>query len=71
MVYDSGQEASYEGAVRDLTSITPMKPLGRAAPATSSTRGPKGTPQGTPPSEAANVRTSLGAMGTVGPEPDF
>ena len=70
-VYDPGQDASYEGAVEGLTIIRPIKPLGRAAPATSSTTGPTGAPQGAPPSAAANVRTALGAMGTIGPEPDF
>ena len=70
-VYDPGQEASYEGTVGGLTITRPIKPLGRAAPATSSTTAPTGAPQGTPPSAAAHFRTALGAMGTVGPEPDF
>ena len=33
-VYDTGQEASYEGAVAELTITRPIKPFGRAAPAT-------------------------------------
>ena len=70
-VHDSGQEALYEGAMEGLTITRPIKPLGRAAPATSSTRAPKGAPQGTPPSAATNVGTTLGAMGTIRPEPDF
>ena len=69
--HDLGQEASYEGAVQGLTITRPIKPLGRTAPATSSTTAPTGAPQGTPPSAAAHFRTALGAMGTVGPEPDF
>ena len=60
-----------EGAVEGLTITRPIKPLGRAAPATSNTTGPTGAPQGTPPSAAANVRTAPGAMGTIGTEPDF
>ena len=67
-VYDPGQEASYEGTVEGLTITRPIKPLGRAAPATSSTTCPTGAPQGAPPSAAANVRTTLGAKGTIGPE---
>ena len=59
-----GKEASYEGAVEGLTITRPIKPLGRAAPATSSTTGPTGAPQGNPPSAAANLQTALGAMGT-------
>ena len=70
-VYDPGQEASYEGAVEGLTITRPIKPLARAAPAISSTTGPTGTPPGAPPSAAANVRTALAAMGTIGPEPVF
>ena len=70
-VYDPGQEASYEGAVEGLTITRPIMPLGHAAPATSSTTGPTGAPQGAPPSAAANMRTVLGAMGTIGPQPDF
>ena len=70
-VYEPGQEASYEGAVEGLTITRPIKPLGRAAPATSSTTGPTGAPRGTPPSAAANVRTAPGAMGTIRPEPGF
>ena len=54
-----------------LTITRPIKPLGRAAPATSSTTGPTGAPQGAPSSVEANVRTALGAMGTIGPEPFF
>ena len=50
-VYDPGQEASYEGAVEGLTITYPIKPLGRAAPATSSTTGPTCAPQGTPPAQ--------------------
>ena len=70
-VYDPGQEASYEGAVEGLTITRPSKPLARAAPATSSTTGLTGAAQSAPPSAAANVRTALGAIGTIGPEPDF
>ena len=70
-MYDPGQEATYEGAVEGLSITHPSKPLGRAAPATSITTAPTGAPQGTPPSAAAHFRTALGAMGTVGPEPDF
>ena len=70
-MYDPGQEASYEGAVEGLTISRPMKPLARAAPATSSTTSPTGAAPGAPPNAAANVRTALGAMGTIGPEPDF
>ena len=43
-VYDPGQEASYGGAVEGLTIRRPIKPLGRAAPATSSTTAPTGAP---------------------------
>ena len=43
-VYDPGQEASYEGAVEGLTITRPIKPLGRAAPATGSTTAPTGAP---------------------------
>ena len=54
-----------------LTITRPIKPLGRAAPAASSTTAPTGATQGTPPSGAAHFRTALGTMGTVAPEPDF
>ena len=54
-----------------LTITRPIRPLGRAAPATSSTTAPTGALLGAPPSAAANLRTAVGAMGTVGPEPDF
>ena len=70
-VYDPGPEASYEGALEVLTINRPSKPLARAAPATSSTTSPPAAPPGAPPSAAANGRTALGAMGTIGPEPDF
>ena len=40
-VYDPGQQASYEGAVEGLTITCPIKPLGRSALATSSTRARK------------------------------
>ena len=70
-LYDREQEASYEGAVEGLTISCPIKPLARAAPATSSTTDPTAAPLGAPPSAAANVRTALGAMGTIGPEPVF
>ena len=69
--YDPGQEASYEGAVKGLTITRPIKPLGQAAPATSNTTAPTGAPHDTPPSAAANLRTALGAVGTVRPEPEF
>ena len=69
--YERGQEASYEGAVEGLTITRPIKPLGRAAPATSSTTAPTPPPHGTPPNAAANLRTALGAVGTIGPEPEF
>ena len=69
-VYDPGQEASYEGAVEGLTITCPINPLAWAAPASSSTTGPNSAPPGTPPSAAANVRTALGAMGTIGPKPN-
>ena len=65
------KEASYEGAVEGLTITRPVTPLGRTARATTSTTGPTGAFQGAPPSAAANVRTALGAMGTIGREPDF
>ena len=68
---DPGQEALYQGAVEGLTITRFIKPLARSAPATSSTRAPMGAPQGTSPSAPAHFRTALGAMGTVGPEPDF
>ena len=70
-MYDPGQEASYEGAVEGLTITRPIKPLARADPGTSSTTGLTGAPPGAPPSVAANVRTAVGAMGTIGREPDF
>ena len=70
-VYDPGQEASDEGAVKGLTITRSIKPLGPATPATSSTTAPTGAPQVTLPSAAANVRTPLGAIGTIGPRPDF
>ena len=70
-VYDPGQQASYKGAVEGLTITRPIKPFGQAAPATSSTTAPTGAPQGTPLSAIAHFRTALGAMGTVGLEPDF
>ena len=54
-----------------LTITRPIKPLARAALATNSTTGPTGVPPGAPPSAAANVRTALGAMETIVPEPDF
>ena len=69
--YDPWQEALYEGAVEGLTITRPIKPLCRAARATSSTTGLTGAPQGTPPSAAANVRNALGAMQTIGRQPDF
>ena len=69
-VYDPAREASYEGAVEGLTITRPAQLLARVAPATSSTAGPTGAAPGAPPSASANVRTSLGAMGTIGPEPD-
>ena len=70
-VYDPGQEASYEGAAEGRTITRPAKPLARAAPATSSTTGPTDAAPGAPPSAAAKVGTALGAMGTIGLEPDF
>ena len=70
-VYDPGHEAPYEGAVEGLTITRPAKPFARAAPATSSTTGPTGAAPGAPPTGAANVRTALTAMGTIGPQPDF
>ena len=70
-VIDPGQEASYKGAVEGLPITRPAKPLARAAPATCSTTSPTGAAPGAPPSAAAKVRTALGAMGTIGPEPDF
>ena len=66
-VYDLGQEASYEGAVEGLTITRPIKPLGQAASATSSTTAPTGAPQGCHPSAAVHFRTALGALGTVDP----
>ena len=62
-VYDPGQEASCEAAVECLTITRPIKHLGRAAPATRSTKAPTSAPQGTPPSAATNVRTALGTWG--------
>ena len=70
-LYDPGREGSYEGAVEGLTITRPTKPLARAAPATSSTTGPTSAAPGAPPSATANVQTALGAMGTIGPKPDF
>ena len=70
-VYDPRQEASYEGAVECLTITLPIKPLGRAAPATSSTRCPYRRPRGTPRTATVHFRAQFGAMGTVGPEPEF
>ena len=70
-VYDPRQEASHERAVEGLTITRPIKPLGRAAPTTSSTTVPTGGPHGSAPSAAAHFRTALGAMGTVGPQPDL
>ena len=60
-----GQEASFEGAVEGLTITRPIKPFGR------STTGPTGAPQGTASIATANVRSALGAMGSIGPEPHF
>ena len=54
-----------------LTITRPAKPLARAAPAISGTAGPTGAAPGAPPKAAANVRTALGAMGTIGPKPGF
>ena len=59
-VYEPRRQASYEGAVEGLTITRPIKHLGRAAPATSSTTAPTGGPQGTPPSSAAHFRTAVG-----------
>ena len=59
-LYDPGHEASYEGAVEGLTITRPIKPLGRASPATSSTTAHTVAPKGTPPSAATNLRTALG-----------
>ena len=70
-VYDAGQESSYEGPVEGLTITRPIKPLGRAAPATSCTTAPRGATHGNTPNAAAHFRSTLGAMGTVGPQPDF
>ena len=52
------------------SSPPPIKPLGRAAPATSSTTAPTVAPWGSPPSAAVHFRTALGSMGTVGRQPD-
>ena len=49
------EQASYEGAVEGLTITRPIKPLARAAPATSSTTGPTGAPPGTAPSAALQL----------------
>ena len=68
---DAGEEALYEGSVKGLTITGPIKPLGRAAPATGGTTAPTGAPHSTPPSATAHFWTALGAMGTVGPKPDF
>ena len=70
-LHDPGQEASYEGAAEGHTITRPAKPLAQAAPATSSTTGPTGAAPGAPPSAAVNVRTAVGAIGTIGPELDF
>ena len=70
-VYHPRQEASYTGAVEGLTITRPIKPLGWAAPSTSSTTAPTGAPRGTPPSAPAHFRTALGGMGTVRRDPDF
>ena len=70
-VYDPGQEASYEGAVEGLTITRPHQAPWPGTPATKSTTAPTGAPQGTPTSAAAHFQTPLGAMGAVGPEPDF
>ena len=43
--------------MEDLTITRPIKPLARAAPATSNTTTPTGAPPGAPPSAAENVRT--------------
>ena len=43
-----GEEASDEGTVEGRTITCPIKPLGRAAPATSSTTAPTSAPQGNP-----------------------
>ena len=69
--YDRGQEASYEGTVEGPAITRPIKPLGQAAPATTSTTAPTGAPQGTPPSATGHFWTALGAMGSVELEPDF
>ena len=63
-----GQKAWYEGAVEGLTITCLIKPLGWAAPATSSTAAPMG---GAPPTAAAHFWTALGAMGTVEADTDF
>ena len=44
--YDPGQEASYKGAVEGLTITRPIKPLGTAPAATSSTTAPTVAPEG-------------------------
>ena len=44
-VYDPGQEALYKGAVEGVTITRPIKPLGRAAPATGITTAPTGAPR--------------------------
>ena len=66
-----GRRTRTKGALEHLTITRPIKPLGRAAPVTSSTTGPTGAPLGTPPSATTNVRTAMGAVGTIGPRPDF
>ena len=50
-VYDPGQEASYEGAVEGLAITRPIKPFGRAAPATSSTTAPPAPPRAPLPAQ--------------------
>ena len=69
-MYDPGQEASYEGAVKGLSITRPINPLGVAAPATSSTAALAGAHHGAPAS-AVHFRTALEAMGSIGPEPNF
>ena len=69
-MYDFGQEASYEGAVEGLTITRPIKLVGGAFPAASSTTAPAGVPHSAVPHAAAHFRNALGTMGTVGPEPD-
>ena len=61
-IHDPRQGASYEGTVEGLTITRPIKPLGRAAPATTSTTAPTGATQGTPPN-AGHRRTTAGFGG--------